>query len=152
MKELLHHSSGQTKRIDQDPRGDAPPRPPLGMINVIFVALGRNGSCPSRVMFMARLFAEDTIRSRKGSTLSFSDEDKTGTIQPQDETLVVMLRIRGYDMKRMMVDQGSGAEIMYPNLYKGLNLRPRDLTAYDSLLVSFDGKVLIPRGQIRLSM
>ena len=61
-----------------------------------------------------------------------------------------MLRIGGYDVKKVMVDQGSGAEIMYPNLYKGLNLRPEDLTAYDSLLVSFDGKVVIPRGQIRL--
>ena len=53
-------------------------------------------------------------------------------------------------MKRVMVDQGSGAEIMYPNLYKGQNLRPEDLTAYDSPLVSFDGKVVIPKGQIRL--
>ena len=49
-----------------------------------------------------------------------------------------------------MVDQGSGAEIMYADLYKGLNLRPKDLTAYDSPLVSFDGKFVIPRGQIRL--
>ena len=39
---------------------------------------------------------------------------------------------------------------MYPNLYKGLNLRPKDLTAYNSPLVSFDRKVVIPRGQIRL--
>ena len=39
---------------------------------------------------------------------------------------------------------------MYPDLYKGLNLRPEDLTAYNSPLVSFDGKVFIPRGQIRL--
>ena len=53
-------------------------------------------------------------------------------------------------MKRVMVDQGSGVEIMYPDLYKGLNLRPKDLTAYDSPLVSFDRKVVIPRGQIRL--
>ena len=51
-----------------------------------------------------------------------------------------------------MVDQGSGVEIMYPDLYKGLNLRPKDLTAYDSPLVSFDGKVVISRGQIRLPM
>ena len=58
----------------------------------------------------------------------------------------------GYDVKRMMVDQGSGVEIMYLNLYRGLNLRPRDLTTYNSPLVSFDGKVVIPRGQIRLSV
>ena len=55
-------------------------------------------------------------------------------------------------MKRVMVDQGSGAEIMYLDLYKGLNLRPEDLTAYNSPLVSFDGKVVILRGQIRLPM
>ena len=29
-------------------------------------------------------------------------------------------------------------------------MRPEDLTTYDSPLVSFDGKVVIPRGQIRL--
>jgi len=69
-----------------------------------------------------------------------------GTIQPHDDTLVVTLRIGGYDVKRVMVDQGSGVEIMYPNLYRGLNLKPEDLTAYDSPLVSFDGKVVIPRG------
>ena len=39
---------------------------------------------------------------------------------------------------------------MYPDLYKGLNLKPEDLTAYDSLLVSFEGKTVTPRDQIRL--
>ena len=78
--------------------------------------------------------------------LSFSNENKVGTIQPHDDTLVIMLKIGGYDMKRVMADQGNGAEIMYPDLYKGLNLRPEDLTAYDSPLVSFDEKVVILRG------
>ena len=39
---------------------------------------------------------------------------------------------------------------MYLDLYKGLNLKPKDLTAYDSPLVSFDGKLIAPKGQIRL--
>ena len=52
----------------------------------------------------------------------------------------------GYDVERVMVDQDSGVEIMYLDLYKWLNLKPEDLTAYDSLLVSFDGKVVIIRG------
>ena len=53
-------------------------------------------------------------------------------------------------MKRVMVDQGSAAEIMYHDLYKGLSLRAEDLTPYSSPLVSFEGKVIIPKGQIRL--
>ena len=55
-------------------------------------------------------------------------------------------------MKRVMVDQGSAAEIMYPDLYKGLNLKAKDLTSYSSPLVSFEGNIIIPKGQIRLPM
>ena len=38
---------------------------------------------------------------------------------------------------------------MYFNLYRGLNLKPEDLTTYDSPLLGFDRKVIL-RGQIRL--
>ena len=82
--------------------------------------------------------------------LSFSDADKLGTIQPHDDALVVTLRIGGYDVKRVMVDQGSAAEIMYPDFYKGLGLKSEDLATYSSPLVSFEGKMVIPKGQIRL--
>ena len=74
-------------------------------------------------------------------TLGFSEKDKVGTYQPYDDALVVTLRIGGYDMKRVLVDQGSGAKIMYPNLYKGLNLKPEDLERYDSPLVGFDRRI-----------
>ena len=39
---------------------------------------------------------------------------------------------------------------MYRDLYKELNLTDEDLTAYNSPLVSFERKVVIPKGQIRL--
>ena len=39
---------------------------------------------------------------------------------------------------------------MYPNLLKGLGLKNQDLAKYDSLLVSFYGRVVIPQGQISL--
>ena len=82
--------------------------------------------------------------------MGFSDEDKIGTIQPHEDALVITLRIGGYDVKRVMADQGSATEIMYLDLYKGLNLKSQDLTPYNSPLVSFEGKLIIPKGQIRL--
>ena len=51
------------------------------------------------------------------SSLSFSEEDKQGTLQPHDDALVVTVRIEGYDVRRILVYQGSGVEIMYPDLY-----------------------------------
>ena len=53
-------------------------------------------------------------------------------------------------MKRVMVDGGSAAEVLYPDLYKGLNLKLQDLIPYSSPLMSFDEKLVIPKGVIRL--
>ena len=109
-------------------------------------------------MFIARLHADNSNSKSKRArmeirpALSFSDEEKIGTIQPHDDALVVTLRIWEYDVKRVLIDQGSGVEIMYPDLYKGLNLKFENLIAYDSPLVSFNGKVVIPGSQVRLPM
>ena len=118
LKQLLHHSSGQGGHTVSESRGDASSRLPLGTINVIFVAPGRIGSCPSRVMSVSRHSAEDSSsmpkRVKMGiqQVFGFSDEDKVGTVQPDDDALMVILRIGEYDVKRLMVDKGSGAKIM----------------------------------------
>ena len=83
-------------------------------------------------------------------TLHFSEEDKIETTQPHDNALLITLRIGDYDVKIVMVDGGSAAEVMYPDLYKGLNLKLEDLMPYSSPLMSFDGKLVIPKGMIRL--
>ena len=95
---------------------------------------------------------QDPKRARVELSLvmGFSDEDKIGTIQPHNDALMITLRIGGYDVKKVMVDQDSAAEIMYPDLYKGLNLKAEDLAPYSSPLVSFEGKIIIPKGQVRL--
>ena len=118
------------------------------------MAPGRTDFHLSRVMSVARLPIENSklepkrARMENRPVMSFSEEDKVGTIQSYDDALVVTLRIRGYNIKRAMMDQGSEAEIMYPDLYNGLSLNPKYLTAYDSPLVSFDRKVVIRKDQI----
>ena len=103
-------------------------------------------------MSIARPCTKDLVpESKRGRmevrpALSFSDDDKVGTVQPHDDALVVTLWIGEYDVRRVLVDQGSGVEIIYPDLYNGLNLRPEDPVSYDSPLVGFDGKTVIPKG------
>ena len=108
------------------------------------------------MLSIAQPFIEDIPTDSKRSrmevqlALSFSDEYKVGTLQPHNDALVVILRIKGYDMKRVLVDQGSGAEIMYLDLFKGLKLRLKDLTYYNSPLIGFNGNIVFPKDQIRL--
>ena len=106
-------------------------------------------------MFVAWLLANDFVPELKRPkvyprpVLSFFEEDKIGTIQPHDDALVITLWIGGYDVKRIMVDEGNGAEIMYPDLYKWLKLRLENLMPYNSPLMSFDEKIVMPKGQIK---
>ena len=76
--------------------------------------------------------------------LAFDNDELEGTIQPHDDVLVVMARISGFLVKKVMIDQGSGVDVMYPNLFKGLRLKKEDLSKYDTPLVKLDGKVVIP--------
>ena len=111
---------------------------------------------PSRVLSVAQWPAEEPqpkpkrARMNFYSILSFSEEDKIGTTQPHDDALLITLKIGDYDVKRVMVDGGNGAEVMYPDLYKGLRLKPEDLMPYNSPLMSFNGKLVIPKGMIKL--
>ena len=66
-----------------------------------------------------------------------------GTIQPHDDALVVTARINGFMVKKVLIDQGSGAEVMYPDLFKGLDLKNEDLSKYDTPLMGFDGRTVI---------
>ena len=68
-------------------------------------------------------------------------------MQPHDDALVVTFKIRGYDVKRVLVDQGNDTEIMYPDLFKGLKLRSKDLTRYVSPLIRFDGNVVFQKAK-----
>ncbi|XP_030929917.1 uncharacterized protein LOC115955745 [Quercus lobata] len=111
---------------------------------------------PARVLSVAQLPVEESQPVLKRTrmsfrlVLSFSEEDKIGTIQPPDDALLITLRIGDYDVKRVMVDGGSAAKVMYLDLYKGLGLKLEGLMPYNSPLMSFDGKLVIPMGMIRL--
>ncbi|XP_075636566.1 uncharacterized protein LOC142608771 [Castanea sativa] len=82
--------------------------------------------------------------------IAFNHEDFEGTTQPHDDALVVTARINDFIVKRVLVDQGSGVKVMYPDLFKGLRLKNEDLSKYDTPLVGFDGRMVIPEGQISI--
>ena len=99
LKQFLQQPGRQNGQVGSRSQRDTSLRPPLGKIIVILAALGRTSSHPSRVMFVARLLAKETNFEQKRArveiqpTLSFSNEDKIGTIQPHNDALVVTLII-----------------------------------------------------------
>ena len=55
-------------------------------------------------------------------------------------------------MKRLLINHENGAEVMYPDLFKGFGLKAKGLSKYDTPLVGFNGQMVVPEGQISLPM
>ena len=48
----------------------------------------------------------------------FSEEDVRGVKQPHDDPLVIMLMIEGFNTRRVLVDNGSSADIIYLSAFQ----------------------------------
>ena len=55
-------------------------------------------------------------------------------------------------MKRVLIDQGSCSEIMYPELFHGLGLKQSYLQPYDTPLVGFSGESIRLIGRITMTI
>ena len=101
-----------------------------GLIRVIHTSSQRLGIVETQPRIMAVRSVSDSKLdgpvNKKGhwedKCMSFTRKDLKDIFQPHEDALVITLRIGGFDVWGVMIDQGSGAEIMYPDLYEGLEL------------------------------
>ena len=56
-------------------------------------------------------------RRLENDDITFSERDASGIKQPHDDPLIITLGIEGFAMRRMLVDNGSSADIMYMMSY-----------------------------------
>ena len=76
----------------------------------------------------------------------FSEEDARGVKQPHDDPLVIMLMIERFNTRRILVDNGSYADIIYLFAFQQLKVDPKRLHPLGSPLVSFNGDRVYPKG------
>ncbi|XP_058217354.1 uncharacterized protein LOC131328425 [Rhododendron vialii] len=83
-------------------------------------------------------------------TISFTKKDLDQVQLPHNVALVVTLRIRTFNVRHILVDQGSLAEVMYYSLFKYLKLPESDLRPSEVPLIGFNGAPIWPLGMITL--
>ena len=81
----------------------------------------------------------------------FSEENAKGVKQPHEDPLVIMLVIERFDTSRILVDNGNSANIIYLSSFQQLKLDLGRLRPFDSLLVSFSGDRMYPKGIVTLT-
>ncbi|XP_065630936.1 uncharacterized protein LOC136068134 [Quercus suber] len=82
----------------------------------------------------------------------FSEEDARGIKQPHDDPLVIMIMIEGFNTRRVLVDNGSLADIIYLSAFQQLKVDPNRLRPFESPVVNFSGDKVYPRGIVTLSI
>ena len=91
-------------------------------------------------------------RQSENNDIMFSERDVSGIKQPHDNLLIIMLGIEGFATRKVLVDNGSLADIMYMKAYQQLRLDPKRLRSFNSPLVSFSEDKIYTKGIITLSV
>ncbi|XP_028078918.1 uncharacterized protein LOC114280743 [Camellia sinensis] len=121
--------------------------PPQGVINVIHGIIEPARVCELRGMIKKAEHMREVLSVqpavKKGKTeerdiLSFSSKDLERVQMPHNDALVVTLRVKDFDIKRILIDQGSSIEIMYYDAFKQMKLEDKDMAPATSPLVGFN--------------
>ena len=84
--------------------------------------------------------------------MSFNEADARGVKQPHNDPLIIMLNIERFNTKRILVDNGSSADIIYLPVFQQLKLDPKRLRPFESPLISFSGDRVYPKGIVTLTV
>uniref|UniRef100_A0A2N9EHN4 Uncharacterized protein n=1 Tax=Fagus sylvatica TaxID=28930 RepID=A0A2N9EHN4_FAGSY len=117
----------------QRPPVEARPRPPMGEIHMINGGMAAGGTSRS---------------SRK----AYARQIHNVSFHPHDDALVVTLEIAGYSTRRVLIDNGSSADIIYLTAFQQMRIGKDQLRPIETPLVGFAGTSVYPLGIISLQI
>ena len=90
------------------------------------------------------------IAQKESPIIGFSEEDARRLHHSHDDALVVSIRIEDYNMHRVMVDNGSLADILYYLAFLQIGIGRERLIPTNTPLIGFGGTRVFPLGAITL--
>ncbi|XP_041004162.1 uncharacterized protein LOC121249525 [Juglans microcarpa x Juglans regia] len=135
-------------------------KPPLGEINTIAggYAGGATSSARKAHVRKARygeVFSTQRTHPRdpsRGHLITLSEEDGEGLFRSHDNALVVTAQIANYRTSRILIDNGSFADILFWEAFNRMGISPDRLRPTLTPLRGFTGEAIQPAGAIALSI
>uniref|UniRef100_A0A2N9F125 Integrase catalytic domain-containing protein n=1 Tax=Fagus sylvatica TaxID=28930 RepID=A0A2N9F125_FAGSY len=141
------------------PPGEAPPRPPLGEIHVITGGMAAGGTSRSSRKAYARQIHNVLVTQKSNKKprvedlpITFTEEDACKVFHPHDDALVVTMEIAGYSTRRVLIDNGSSADIIYLTAFQQMKIDKDQLQPIETPLVGFAGTSIYPLGMVTLQI
>ncbi|XP_030924206.1 uncharacterized protein LOC115951026 [Quercus lobata] len=153
----LKHFVGRD-RTDEKLKGkmEESSRPPLGEIRIIVGGNPMGQSSKSKKTYLkvvqnVQLSGRPPrTRLMDEPTISFTDEDAERIHHPHDDAIVITLLIVDYTTRRVLVDNGSSADILYYPAFQQMRLGRDQLRPVCSPLIGFGGMKVQLVGTITL--
>ncbi|KAF5441803.1 hypothetical protein F2P56_036984 [Juglans regia] len=158
------------RRRTTNPRGKSPHQrnsgreePPIGEISTIAGGYGGGGTFYSaRKAHARRARYEEVFSAYKPSLnnrdqtreylITFSEKDGEGLSRPYDDALVVTAQISNYRTRRVLIDKGSSADVLFWEAFTKMKIAPYRLRHAPTPLKGFTGDTIQPVGAMTLSI
>ena len=82
--------------------------------------------------------------------IGFSKEDARRLHHPHDNAFIISIRVRDYNTYRVLVDNGSSADILYYPAFQQMQINRERLVPTNAPLVGFGGTKVYPLGAVIL--
>ena len=82
--------------------------------------------------------------------IEFSEEEARILYHPHDNALIISLRVEDYNKHRVLVDNGSLADILYYPAFQQMRINREQLVPINAYLVGFRGTRVFPLGTVTL--
>ena len=160
-----NQAQNQAQNQNQTPTQQPPPRrvttqhqQPFGEIHVIsggFVGGGESSSARNTHLRSIRSAEMGEIQAvskllRLDNTITFSDSDLEGFQHPHDDPLVVRAIVANTIVHRVLIDNGSSADIIFASAFDKMGIGREKLEPVNTHLRGFSGDKVLPLGSIQL--
>ncbi|XP_043697244.1 uncharacterized protein LOC122648037 [Telopea speciosissima] len=139
---------------EEQPRGKPhAENAPLREITTKYGGLGLGGETSNSQKHHARNMLQTEVsdkRRRMDQPLTFSNQDLADIQFPHDDALVIKMIITNCIVGRILIDNGSSADILYYDAFEKMLLKPEMLKRVESPLYGFNGALVQVEGSIEL--
>ena len=133
-------------------------QPPLGEIHVISEGFAGGGeSSSTRKAHLCSIRSGETLEvqtvsklPRLDTTITFSDFDMEGCQHSHDDPLVIKTIVANKTIHRVLVDNGSSADIILASAFDKMGIGREKLEPVSACLHGFSGERILPLGSLQL--
>ncbi|XP_038716632.1 uncharacterized protein LOC120009963 [Tripterygium wilfordii] len=158
LRDLLSERGKATMAQAERQEDEQKPPPPEKTINVIFGGSEISGITHTSAKKHVKQTENSEVWNDKPmvqftrQVINFTDDEITRLLNPHDDALVITLQIANCEVKRIMIDDDSSANLLFMSTLQAMGLSEADIIRSPIPLIGFSGEQQYTIGSIPLQV